>query len=570
VRMPENSSMKNIHLTIIGWLILLAGPAFGQSTTQIQELALLSKTWGLLKYYHPNVATGKYDWDSVLVAATRRLLQRSKGTHIRSEINLMLSLAGKDEAPERLPKPRHVLESRNYDLSWIKTSKLLTGAQQATLGIIATHPCTGANYYARPDPNDDNAVYTPHERPYEEMKMPDVHYRLLSLFRFWNLINYYYPYKYLIGKPWEQVQLEFIPEMLQAGDTVTYHKVLARMAASINDSHGGLWPWVYNSIVGKYGPDFYFRIIEDKIVVTQLKDSVRYRHIRTGTVIDHMDGIPVKEKIRQYGVYIPASNEAARLRDLHHLVLRSKNTTAVLSGRQPDGTPFRERIALTEPNFIRDYMDIFDMRSSITSKMVADRVGYVVFGNISKENIDSIMQPLMSSKAIIFDMRKNMVNGYGIYNVSSYLLTRPVIYSKDTHPDYALPGIFQYDTANKGTLYETVGKNNQRAYGGKVILLVDERTQSVLEWACMIIKTAPHVTVIGSKTAGADGNVTRTTLPGNYKINFSGLGIYYPDGTETQRIGIHVDIPVKVTVDDLVQKRDPALQKAIEFAGMTR
>lgn len=563
--------MKNIHLTIIGWLALLAGPVSGQSNTQVQELALLSKTWGLLKYYHPNVATGKYDWDSTLIAATKRLLQQGKSQHIRREIDGMLSLAGKDEAPGRLPEKRHVLESKNYDLSWIKTSRLLSKTQRATLGFIATHPYTGINYYAQPNANDDNAVYTPHEKPYKEMKMPDLHYRLLSLFRYWNLINYFYPYKYLIEKPWEQVQLELIPQMVQANDTVAYHKALAKMAASINDSHGGLWPWVYNSIVGKYGPDFYFRIIEDKIVVTQLKGKVggRYRDIQAGTVIDEIDGIPIKEKIREYAPYIPASNEAARLRDLHNVVLRSKNSTTIVSGRQPDGTPFQERIELTEPDFIRDYMDIFDMRSSITSKMVADSVGYVIFGNISKENIDSIMLPLMSSKAIIFDMRKNMVHGYGIYNVSSYLLTRPVIYSKDTHPDYALPGMFEYDTANKGTPYETVGKINQHPYGGKIILLVDERTQSVLEWACMIIKTAANVTVIGSKTAGADGNVTRTVLPGDYKIYFSGLGIYYPDGTETQRIGIHVDIPVIVTVDDVIQKRDPALSKAIEFAQTT-
>jgi hypothetical protein len=108
--MPENSGMKNIKLTIIGWLALWAGPAFGQSNTQVQELALLSKTWGLLKYYHPNVATGKYDWDSILVAATNRLLQPGKATPVSSEIDLLLLLAGKDEAPERLLKTRHVLQ----------------------------------------------------------------------------------------------------------------------------------------------------------------------------------------------------------------------------------------------------------------------------------------------------------------------------------------------------------------------------------------------------------------------------------------------------------------------------
>jgi len=35
---------------------------------------------------------------------------------------------------------------------------------------------------------------------------------------------------------------------------------------------------------------------------------------------------------------------------------------------------------------------------------------------------------------------------------------------------------------------------------------------------------------IGNQTAGADGNQTRMIFPGNYKILFSGLGIYHPNG----------------------------------------
>src|SRR4051812_32657766 len=30
------------------------------------KLASLCKVWGMLKYYHPEVATGKMNWDSVL------------------------------------------------------------------------------------------------------------------------------------------------------------------------------------------------------------------------------------------------------------------------------------------------------------------------------------------------------------------------------------------------------------------------------------------------------------------------------------------------------------------------
>ena len=86
----------------------------------------------------------------------------------------------------------------------------------------------------------------------------------------------------------------------------------------------------------------------------------------------------------------------------------------------------------------------------------------------------------------------------------------------------------------------------------------------------MTLMTATNVTVIGNQTAGADGNVTRTILPGNYKINFSGLGIYFPDGTETQGIGIPIDIKVRYTINNIINNNDPALNRAIEFANQKR
>ncbi|HEU4478002.1 MAG TPA: hypothetical protein VFR80_05750, partial [Pyrinomonadaceae bacterium] len=39
--------------------------------------------------------------------------------------------------------------------------------------------------------------------PYTEMNFPTSEYRLLALFRFWNVINYFFPYKNLIGDSWE-------------------------------------------------------------------------------------------------------------------------------------------------------------------------------------------------------------------------------------------------------------------------------------------------------------------------------------------------------------------------------
>ena len=56
-------------------------------------------------------------------------------------------------------------------------------------------------------------------------------------------------------------------------------------------------------------------------------------------------------------------------------------------------------------------------------------------------------------------------------------------------------------------------------------------------------------------------------LPGGVCSFFSSIGIYYPDGTETQRVGIIPDIYVWSTVKGIKDGRDELLEKALELIG---
>ncbi|MFK7979226.1 MAG: hypothetical protein AB8G86_04545 [Saprospiraceae bacterium] len=51
-------------------------------------------------------------------------------------------------------------------------------------------------------------------------------------------------------------------------------------------------------------------------------------------------------------------------------------------------------------------------------------------------------------------------------------------------------------------------------------------------------------------------------LPGGLRSRISGLGVYYPDGTETQRIGIVPDTP---TIQGIRAGRDELIEKAVEL-----
>jgi C-terminal processing protease CtpA/Prc len=79
----------------------------------------------------------------------------------------------------------------------------------------------------------------------------------------------------------------------------------------------------------------------------------------------------------------------------------------------------------------------------------------------------------------------------------------------------------------------------------------------------MAFRTAPGAIVIGSTTAGADGNVSTVPLPGNLSSYISGIGVFYPDNRPTQRVGIIPDIEVKPTIAGIRAERDELIEEAI-------
>lgn len=101
-------------------------------------------------------------------------------------------------------------------------------------------------------------------------------------------------------------------------------------------------------------------------------------------------------------------------------------------------------------------------------------------------------------------------------------------------------------------------------YKGKVIVLVNENTQSSQEYIAMALRAGLNTTILGNATAGADGNITSLHLPGGISTTISGIAILYPDGKQTQKIGIIPDIFIERTISGIRRGRDELLEKAIK------
>lgn len=74
----------------------------------------------------------------------------------------------------------------------------------------------------------------------------------------------------------------------------------------------------------------------------------------------------------------------------------------------------------------------------------------------------------------------------------------------------------------------------------------------------------PGVTVIGTQSPGANGNVSEFVLPGGIRSCFSGLSWYYPGGWCVQGLEVRLDLEVEPTIGGVRAGRDETREAAVE------
>jgi carboxyl-terminal processing protease len=387
--------------------------------------------------------------------------------------------------------------------------------------------------------------------------------RLLSLFRFWNDVRYYYPYLDVNGGDWNDVLTDFIPRMIAATDAVQYHLAVAELTARVNDAHVSAGSQMLSSVWGYRFPAFEARFIDGKIVVWKPSaDSTLRGDLRRGDVITHINDERVTVRWRDLERYVAAGNDAVRNRKIVSMVLRGKdNNTAYTIER--DGKSFVTTVPMARipsgPTPMANYPV-----SEQAKLLPGTNIGYINLGDLNVAQVDSAMAIVKGTDGLVLDVR-NYPRGT-MYAIATHLNLEPRPFVKFTAVDPMTPGQILW----RPVIPAGRPGGNPDAYRGRVAILVDERTQSHAEFTTMALQTAPQNRVIGSQTAGADGNITYINLPGGIRTLFTGLGVFYPDGRPTQRIGIVPDIVVRPTIAGIRAGKDEVLERAIGYVKTGR
>ncbi|HMG86882.1 MAG TPA: S41 family peptidase [Terracidiphilus sp.] len=526
------------------------------TANQIDNLFTLGRVWGFLKYHDPAVAAGKRHWDYDLLRILPSILAASDRSHANEAIVQWIDSLGEIpacNATQCRTEPANDLPLKP-DLAWIHDTTTLGSALSMRLQRIYQNRPGGDQFYVGLAPGVGNPNFQ-HELSYAGVAFPDPGFQLLALFRWWNIMQYWSPYRNDAGQNWPAVLTEFIPKLALAKDRTAYQLGMLELVAKANDTHANLWSSLdVRPPVGKCALPIEVRFVEGQAAISGFatKDPASTSAFRIGDIIESLDGTPLSKLVEEWTPFYADSNAAARRRDIAHS-LTNGECKSVTVGVHRDGKDI-ELHADRQP-VQGDSSPKWNDLPGDTFRLLSHDVAYLKLSTIKAADALKDIQRAANTKGLIIDIR-NYPSEFVPFALGSHLVKNSTPFAIFTMPDLANPGAFHFGNT---AIIDPASDH----YNGKILILVDETSVSQAEYTAMALRSAPGAIIVGSTTAGADGNVSQIPLPGGLSTMISGIGVFYADRRPTQRIGIVPDVEAKPTLSGIKAGRDEVLETAI-------
>lgn len=521
----------------------------------IDRLALLCKIWGFLKYYHPVVCDGQYNWDYELFRCLPDVLKcRSKKEVCEFVLDKISSMGTFNESKNDFP----ACDSIYYSVPsfrWLNEISRINIPLYNLLNSIKLADRSQTAYYYGKGLNSMNSF--PSEAGYGDNIYPDAGFRLLSLYRYWNIIEYFYPYrKDVTDETWNGVLYKFIPLFVNAKSAEEYRSAIDYMGTYLKDNHTSYHysDSILPSEKRKYYLPVFWDFVENKLTVTD--DFAGQSNLEKGDVICGINGISMDKLVRQYAGVISASNERSLLYAVSLDLIMQKDSVVALDVKRNNKKINISLSGLTSEKY-------FQLKAESTAdvpycKWLSDSVGYFTpIRPYSTDSLSIVMNKFKDTKAIIIDMRNYPYDL--LYQIADYLLPHPVGCTRTTSVVQDFPGVIKWDDI------QYFGKDNPDYYKGKIVVLIDEKTVSMGESIVAILRHCPDVVLVGSPTAGADGPLSTFVLPGAVYVRYTGEGLYFANKKAIQNKGIFPDVNVRATKRGINLNVDEILQKSIDI-----
>lgn len=389
----------------------------------------------------------------------------------------------------------------------------------------------------------------------DSLSATDEALRLADVVIAWNVFRHFYPYFDVVDASWDRVLSKSLQRAAADTSSRQFLHTLRRMMVPLEDGHGR----VSHPVDSLTNLPLRFDRVGETVVVADTASSTLAQHCaRPGDVLTSIDGTAVDEALRDAKRYISGSPQWRSYRALRALGEGAPGTTARLTLRRGEETVTCRvtradsaqaerwpRRLQTEPR-----PDSIDVLSNGTHYVDLTRVG---MGAI-QPHLDTLAQ----AERVVFDMRGYPEGGAQVLlqHLSSDTLRSAY---------FEVPKLIYPDQENVVGYTETRWTLPPRKphVSGQIAFLTDARALSYGESIMGIVGHYDLGTIVGQPTAGVNGNVNPLTLPGEYKVYWTGMRVRKHDGSQHHLVGIRPNVEAERTIEGVRTGRDEILQTAI-------
>ena len=534
-----------LKIVFIAIILLLSCKCFPNTDSlYINNLAITCKVWGILKYYGNKTTNGSINWDTELINTLSEIENVKNQHEFNKIINGLILKVGFGKKEMGNSNEENLFE-KNYRLA-------LDSSNLSMLKRIIDNYYPHRNYYAY-----NKNYYLKNEIPYSDSIFPGKACRILALFRFWNVIKFFYPYENHTGNMWDSVLMQYIHRFINCKDTLDYHLAVVELAKELHDNH---LSYVYSKILHNhiykdyYYPPLIVDFVENKTIIRDLKsDSLNdFNQVKPGDIILKINNKPIEQYRKKLYKYTAAAETRIIERNLNHFLFAGRRGTKVSI------TVERENEVI-DINLIRNCKGMRELLAKSMfplSLIINDTVLYLNLCRISDVKKEKkLLKMIKMYPVLVLDIRGH-INYYPNKIIKALANGKRINTMIVKKPTIKHPGYFSV------TEITVKGKKRNNIFPKTIKVLIDENTQSSSELTAIKLKEL-GATLIGSETAGVPGLMCFITLPGNIRIAYTGTVYYPPTQSNAVKIPIKPDIYKASKISDYKKDEKKQIKRFI-------
>jgi C-terminal processing protease CtpA/Prc len=265
-----------------------------------------------------------------------------------------------------------------------------------------------------------------------------------------------------------------------------------------------------------------------------------------------IDGRPAASAIAdREGLISGATEQYRRYVALQELSLGARDSELTLEVLSREGKVRTVKLRRTVP------FNVYHEKRPEKIAELKPGVMYVDIDRVTEEEFRAAVPKLAKATGIVFDLR-----GYPRWSGMtpiSHLTGKPVRSGR-----WHIPVVLRPDHDNmQFTFSDWSLPPLSPRFNARVAFVTDGRAISAAETFLGIIEKHNLAEIVGTPTAGTNGNINPFTVPGGYRIIWTGMKVLKQDGSRHHGVGILPTVPAARTLRGVAEGRDEQLERAV-------